>query len=211
MSLFLGKIHYWLFNKIQWFEGLERDVIVLAKNSGLDVDTLTKEINAKYGEPTPNKPLEDMIDTGNIHGWLQGKIHAAEGRMAAWTNALLSTNNKEVKKALENIYIEQGIKAGKEVIAETKLDSAEEIYNAVNDYILDGMPCDRVNVIEESNSEIVSFRRSMCVHKEVWEREDVNVDTFYGLRKLWVESFIQTINDEFEYVEENGVMSIRRK
>ena len=211
MSLFLGKIHYWLFNKIQWFEGLERDVIVLAKNSGLDVDTLTKEINAKYGEPTPNKPLEDMIDTGNIHGWLQGKIHAAEGRMAAWTNALLSTNNKEVKKALENIYIEQGIKAGKEVIAETKLDSAEEIYNAVNDYILDGMPCDRVNVIEESNSEIVSFRRSMCVHKEVWEREDVNVDTFYGLRKLWVESFVQTINDEFEYVEENGVMSIRRK
>ena len=211
MSLFLGKIHYWLFNKIQWFEGLERDVIVLAKNSGLDVDTLTKEINAKYGEPTPNKPLEDMIDTGNIHGWLQGKIHAAEGRMAAWTNALLSTNNKEVKKALENIYIEQGIKAGKEVIAETKLDSAEEIYNAVNDYILDGMPSDRVNVIEESNSEIVSFRRSMCVHKEVWEREDVNVDTFYGLRKLWVESFVQTINDEFEYVEENGVMSIRRK
>ncbi|MCR4943447.1 MAG: hypothetical protein K5986_03135 [Clostridium sp.] len=211
MSLFLGKIHYWLFNKIQWFEGLERDVIVLAKNSGLDVNTLTKEINAKYGEPTPNKPLEDMIDTGNIHGWLQGKIHAAEGRMAAWTNALLSTNNKEVKKALENIYIEQGIKAGKEVIAETKLDSAEEIYNAVNDYILDGMPCDRVNVIEESNSEIVSFRRSMCVHKEVWEREDVNVDTFYGLRKLWVESFVQTINDEFEYVEENGVMSIRRK
>ena len=210
MSLFLGKIHYWLFNKIQWFENLEKDVINLARISGLDVDSLERVINAKYGEPTPNMPLEDMIDTGNIHGWLQGKIHAAEGRMAAWTNALLSTNDEETKVALEKIYIEQGIVAGKEVIAETKLDSAEEIYNAVNDYILDGMPCDRVNVVEESNSEIVSWTRSICVHKDVWEREDVDVDTFYGLRKLWVESFVRTINDEFEYREENEVMSIRR-
>ena len=201
MSLFLGKIHYWLFNKIQWFEGLEREVIALAEKSSLDVEALKKEITEKYGEMTPNKPLEEMIDTSNIHGWLQGKIHAAEGRMAAWTNALLSTNDEETKVALEKIYIEQGIVAGKEVIAETKLDSAEEIYNAVNDYILDGMP---------SNSEIVSWTRSICVHKDVWEREDVDVDTFYGLRKLWVESFVRTINDEFEYREENEVMSIRR-
>ena len=72
MSLFLGKIHYWLFNKIQWFEGLEREVIALAEKSSLDVETLKKEITAKYGEMTPNKPLEEMIDTSNIHGWLQG-------------------------------------------------------------------------------------------------------------------------------------------
>ena len=26
MSLFLGKIHYWLFNKILWFENLEEEI-----------------------------------------------------------------------------------------------------------------------------------------------------------------------------------------
>ena len=31
MSLFLGKIHYWLFNKILWFEKLEDEIIDLAK------------------------------------------------------------------------------------------------------------------------------------------------------------------------------------
>ena len=46
MSLFLGKIHYWLFNKIQWFEGLEREVITLAEKSSLDVEALKKEITA---------------------------------------------------------------------------------------------------------------------------------------------------------------------
>lgn len=31
MSLFLGKIHYWLFNKITWFENLEKEVVKLAE------------------------------------------------------------------------------------------------------------------------------------------------------------------------------------
>ena len=40
MSLFLGKIHYWLFNKILWFENLEEKIIDLAKNEGLDIENL---------------------------------------------------------------------------------------------------------------------------------------------------------------------------
>ncbi len=31
MSLFLGKIHFWLFNKVLWFEGLEDEIIKLAQ------------------------------------------------------------------------------------------------------------------------------------------------------------------------------------
>ena len=92
MSLFLGKIHYWLFNKVLWFEGLEGEIIKLAKDKGIDVEKLEAEINSKYGVKTPNKNLEDMIDTSNIHGWLQGKIHSAEGRMAAWTKVILENN-----------------------------------------------------------------------------------------------------------------------
>ncbi len=37
MSLYLGKIHYWLFNKIVWFENLEKEVIKLAQAKGLPV------------------------------------------------------------------------------------------------------------------------------------------------------------------------------
>ena len=36
MSLFLGKIHYWLFNKILWFEKLEDEIIDLAKKEGFE-------------------------------------------------------------------------------------------------------------------------------------------------------------------------------
>ena len=45
MSLFLGKIHYWLFNKIQWFEILEEDIIEVAKEEGIYTDEIRDKIN----------------------------------------------------------------------------------------------------------------------------------------------------------------------
>ena len=201
MSLFLGKIHYWLFNKIVWFEGLEEVVICLAKSENLNIDAISEEIKQKYGDRLPNIPLEEMIDTGNIHGWLQEKISSAEGRMAAWTFKILE-NDKTALSKLENIYTEQGIKAGNEVKDNSEqIENAVDIYNKINDYILDGMPCDRVNEVITSEENIVKWSRSICVHQNIWERENVPVDLFYTLRSLWIKSFVNTINSEFKYTE----------
>lgn len=201
MSLFLGKIHYWLFNKILWFEGLEKEVINLAKSEKLDIEALSKEINQKYGEMLPNKPLEEMIDTSNIHGWLQERIQSAEGRMSAWIFKIID-NNKDALNKIESVYINQGIKAGNEVKEEFgKLGSAEDIYNKINDYILDGMPCDRVNELITSDDNMVKWKRTICVHKDIWEKEDIDVSIFYNLRSLWIKSFVNTINSQFKYTE----------
>ncbi len=147
MSLFLGKIHYWLFNKIVWFENLEREIVKLASSVEIDVNNIEKEIEKKYGKMLPNRPLEEIIDTSNIHGWLQERIHNAEGRMASWTRAIIVNDVNDVVK-IQNIYITQGIKAANEVKnSNTSFDTAYEIYSKINDYILDGMPCDRVDEI----------------------------------------------------------------
>ncbi|NFJ73345.1 hypothetical protein FDA26_14975 [Clostridium botulinum] len=202
MSLFLGKIHFWLFNKILWFEGLENEIIDVAKSEGLDILNLQKEIENKYGAKLPNKPLDEIIDTSNIHGWLQEKIYSSEGRIAAWTTVIID-NKREAKTKLEEIYINQGIIAAKEVKEEgIRLDSAENIFNKVNDYILDGMPCDRVNEIINSNENYVEWTRRICVHKEIWDKESGDVEYFYFLRSLWIKAFVNEINNEFDYLEE---------
>ena len=212
MSLFLGKIHFWLFNKILWFEGLENEIVDVAKSEGLDILNLQKEIEDKYGTKLPNKPLDEIIDTSNIHGWLQEKIYSSEGRIAAWTTIIIN-NKREAKTKLEEIYINQGIIAAKEVKEEgIRLDSAENIFNKVNDYILDGMPCDRVNEIINSNENCIEWTRRICVHKEIWDKERGDVEYFYFLRSLWIKAFVNEINNGFDYLEENnGVKSIRRK
>lgn len=211
MSLFLGKIHYWLFNKILWFEKLEGEIINLAKEEGLNVDELRKEIYEKYGEPTPDLPLEEMIDTSNIHGWLQGKIHSSEGRMAAWTTKLLSYN-KDATSKLEDIYTNQGIKAADEVKEKgMQPTNAGEIFDSINDYILDGMPCDRVNEVIKGEEYIVEWKRRVCVHSDIWNKEEGDVDYFYKLRSLWVKAFVNAVNSNFEYIEEDNTMVIKRK
>lgn len=212
MSLFLGKIHYWLFNKIQWFEVLEEDIIKVAKEEGVYTEEINNKINEKYGEKLPNKPLEDMIDTGNIHGWLQSKINSAEGRMAAWTSGIINNSENGINK-IEKVYIEQGIKAADEIIAEGKsTKKADELYNLMNDYILDGMPCDRVNEIIESSEEIIKWTKRICVHKDIWNAENIDVKYFYDFRSLWIKAFISELNKDFEYVEiDNDTRVIRKK
>ena len=211
MSLFLGKIHYWLFNKVLWFEGLEGEIIKLAKDKGIDVEKLEAEINSKYGVKTPNKNLEDMIDTSNIHGWLQGKIHSAEGRMAAWTKVILE-NNQDYILDMRKVYENQGVNAANEAKESLENINAETIYNSMNDYILDGMPCDRVNEVIDSSEESIMWKRRVCVHKNIWENEGILVDVFYELREHWINAFVNTMNNDYEYVKlEDNIQSIRHK
>lgn len=211
MSLFLGKIHYWLFNKVLWFEGLEGEIIKLAKDKGIDVEKLEAEINSKYGVKTPNKNLEDMIDTSNIHGWLQGKIHSAEGRMAAWTKVILE-NNQDYILDMRKVYENQGVNAANEAKESLENINAETIFNSMNDYILDGMPCDRVNEVIDSSEESIMWKRRVCVHKNIWENEGILVDVFYELREHWINAFVNTMNNDYEYVKlEDNKQSIRHK
>ena len=208
MSLFLGKIHYWLFNKIVWFENLEEKIIELAKTEGFDVDSLRKDIENKYGEKLPNKPLEELIDTNNIHNWLQSQITSAESRSAYWTKLLIEANEENYKK-LEKVYKEQGIVAAKEVLQQEKsVATPNEIFNAMNDYILDGMPCDRVNEVICKEENKITWIARIDVHKEIWDSIGCNVDYFYNLRNAWIETFVSNLNSKFKYIIKENTKSI---
>ena len=93
MSAFLGHIHYWLYRKIQLL--VERENLILEKTSKV-VDDLAEELHSisvdTYGEPiNPSIPLENIIDHGNIHGWLANQINIASVREAAFRNHLVTT------------------------------------------------------------------------------------------------------------------------
>ncbi|WP_251859594.1 hypothetical protein [Clostridium sp. Marseille-Q2269] len=198
MSLYLGKIHYWLYNKITWFEALEKEIIKFGEDKGLPIELWEKNINSKYGVPTENKPLEDIIDTSNIHGWLQNKIHSAELRQAAWVTFILQ-ENKKYKEDLMRLFKKQGESCAIEYKKENSPISAEDMYNALNDYILEGMPCDRVNVILNCNENEILWRATKCLHSSHWESVGGDVKNFYSLREQWIESFISSLNKDFHF------------
>ncbi|MGL4946959.1 MAG: hypothetical protein ACRC4X_04725 [Cetobacterium sp.] len=200
MSLYLGKIHYWLFNKILWLQNLEENVVQSAQSHGLDIETAKAKITEKYGEELKNKNLEEIIDLNNIHGWLQNTIHTSEGRLAAWVGFILE-NDSDAMNNLKVVFEKSGVVAANEAKSTAQYSTALDIYNCLTNYILDGMPCDRVNVVTVSEQNLVSWERRLCVHKEVWEKENVDVNVFYDLRKSWIETFVKTLNSSFEYSE----------
>lgn len=208
MSLHLEKIHYWLFDKVKWFQGLEERIINLVKEEGIIIEEYLEAITTQYGERLPNLPLEEIIDKGNIHGWLQGKINSAEGRVAAWSKIALSCSEGKLK--LENIFISEGMKAGEEVInSGEELNSAVEIYNSLNDNIFHGMPFDKADEIITSTELKIHWKKSEGVHKKIWEKAGVDVSLFYELRALWIKAFVTEVNSNFHFADlKDGTMII---
>ena len=56
------------------------------------------------------------------------------------------------------------------------------------------------------------WKRRVCVHKNIWENEGILVDVFYELREHWINAFVNTMNNDYEYVNlEDNIQSIRHK
>ena len=87
-----------------------------------------------------------------------------------------------------------------------------EIFTEMNNYILDGMPCDRVNEIVENSENKVVWKRRVCVHKDIFDKVGLDVGVFYSLREKWIENFVSEINSNFKYIHnEDDTMEIKRR
>lgn len=208
MSLFLGKIHFWLFDKIKWFENLEEEILNIAKKNSMPVEVWVEYASESFGEKTPNKSLESLIDEGNIHGWLEARINSAESRVAFYITSMIK-ENANIKENLISLYKEYGkIDANKCKISSKEIN-AQEIYTLMNNYILDGMPCDRVNKVLENSSKKVVWETTVDLHKKFWDRVQGDVAIFHDLRRVWIEEFIKEHNPNFRFkLYENGKKAI---
>lgn len=203
MSRFLAPIHFWLFNKIKLSEDLEKDLKELYLNKfGEDINTIYNNIEASIGVPTLAMPLDQIIDNSNIHGWLQDKISKTEKRLAA---LITNTNNKFGKEAIsiaKDAFINQGARCGIEANNNYELPSPSEMFKALNNYVLEGMPCDNANSIYKDSPYEIEWRNEKCLHKTYWDVVQGDINLFYELRYAWVDSFVKNANNNYEYVRE---------
>ena len=205
MSAFLGPIHYWVYNKILVGENIQKDVLEFAKNRGINVDSIKSKAYEKYGEPDYSN-LEDVIDEGNIHGWLQGRIDSLEYRLASIVTDILKENIKieEIKEVFKS--------NGKEVFEniEDKSLSADGLFKVIFDNLVEGMPCDRVNLVEEESDEKVVWITTTCVHKRFWDAVGGDVNNYYILKDGWIEGFVSSLPKNFVYEREDNKNYIKK-
>lgn len=145
--------------------------------------------------------LEEVIDTGNIHGWLQGQIIIAESRFANAVTKLLREERVSMEQ-IETIVYDFG--KNHPLVGET----APEIYKQLQDLLLDGMPCDHVNMLVEQTEEKVCWQRTADLHSSYWEKLSMEGDIYYNLKGTLLKGML--LDSPFSYHQEKDLSTISK-
>lgn len=170
MSLFLGPIHYMLYEKIKYQDELSNKLLERT------LDNNKQEINEKCFELIDDK-LEDIIDNQNIHEWLNNQVNNVEKRFSAVIEKLIKEQKYD---QIVDIMFQEGKKVskGKEFI------DCMEVFNVINSYLLDGMPCDKglLIVLEEENEIIFEYNKDAhLAFKDFSEFMEIRIEWIRGL------------------------------
>ncbi len=207
MSLFLAPIHYWLYDKIKLIETIEKEIVVAINQPS--ITKFENDLQTSHGSYTKDEPLENIIDTANIHGWLQGKITLTESRQAKLVKQIIDELGDTGLEQVKSVYYKYGQLSGQGAFDE-KPDSAVTLFNKLNDFLLEGMPCDRVNAVEYKKDEDIKWQTVECVHKTNWENSGVPVDNYYNFRASFIDGFVTGSNDTFNYTYSNNGQQAHR-
>lgn len=204
MSAFLAPIHYWLYNKIRRVEKREQQLFNQANEMcGSTAEELREQVWQSYGHPLPEQDLSEMIDQSNIHGWLQKQINIVETREAAFINELTSMCGSAGLDVAQKAFEADAAECGADAKASGKYDlsKANGIYQAMNDYFLNGMPCDQADMLAENSADKVIWQGGSCLKEKNWTRAGADKKTMTSLYRAWFASFVTSVNPGFVYAQ----------
>lgn len=202
MSDFLAPIHYWLYNKIRYVIAREQMIYQEAETlCGHTAEEGRSEAWQSYGQPLPDTDLAEQIDTGNIHGWLQRQINAAESREAAFIQALIDRCGDAAASSVSKAFREHGAHCARHAGTQGKyeISTAKGLYKAVNDYYLNGMPCDQADAVIEDKPDKLVWQSEVCLKAANWKRAGVDAKMMKHFYSEWLAAFVSILSPAFTF------------
>lgn len=200
MSAFLGPIHIWLYNKITFQDEITDAILRASEEKGYG-DGVREKAKDRYGM-LPSGNLEDFIETSNIHGWLQERVSLVENRLAYVMTVLLKNHPDRLQELLEAVYaLGEKHSAGRNL-------TVREAYDSLENTLLNGMPCDRVNELTEESEQKLIWRQTTEIHGDYWNLIQGEVNHYYSLRHSLIKGMLSESGLEFT-VNGNQVYELR--
>ncbi|MCR5439016.1 MAG: hypothetical protein K6F01_06210 [Selenomonas sp.] len=181
MSAFLGPIHYRMYEKIMVQEELLRRMADKAVQEGW------LDSGADYVQ-SEGRPLEEIIDEANIHGWLSGRIESVEKRYAKLIVKILTGHEERLDDLKAVAYTFGAEKAA------GKNSTAGECYQRIDDCTLDGMPCDGVNIVTDKSETHFCWQQRFDVHGAYWIEAGGKAQDYYALRQQFIAGILMAVN-----------------
>lgn len=167
MSAFLSKIHYQLYDKIKYQATI--------------CETLHNVLHKQepFMAVLPKGELKEVIDHEHIHDWLLHQIKLVESQMSSLLDAIKQTKQREVAK--DALY-----QAGKVIGEKLVLQNTIEIFQHLQTYMLDGMPCMHGITLLRKAEQTCIFQCALAVHSNI-----ADFAFYMELRLCWIQGLLQ--------------------
>ncbi|WP_278961716.1 hypothetical protein [Mitsuokella multacida] len=181
MSMFLAPIHFMVYGKNQLQEQL---IASIAERAAAEGWATAEALDAYCSHE--DRPLDAIIDVSNIHGWLSNSIADVEHRLAALVTELLF-GHPERLSVLEEVAYEEGKKQAAPADAE-----AGELFQYLTTHLVDGMPCDGVNMMRDQTAETFRWDKTADVHSHYWTEVEGSPAVYQALRGKFIEGLLSS-------------------
>lgn len=192
MSAFLGPIHSWLFGKIKLQDDLTKAIMKAVIAHGTSEELLAR-IDQRYGTLEEGE-LEDIIDVSNIHGWLQQRIALVEYRLAYVVTLVTEEDANNITVIKQAAY-----EFGKKHAAKSGI-GPKEAYELLEDVLVNGMPCDRVNNVMEETDHSLTWVQTTDIHQQYWDMMHGNMEYYYAIRASMITGILENSGVTFTQV-----------
>ena len=156
--------------------------------------------DGSLAEKTINKelrPLNELIDVMNIHGWVAGKSTGCGSPLCLFGHQHFKRRSLSTF-CLGNIAFQFGQKHALEADSD-----ASDAYRKIDDSLLNGMPCDRVNVLTEQDVDRTSWQQEEDIHAPFWEAVSGDPKVYYQLRRKIMEGMLKDTKLHLDSPDEN--------
>ncbi len=194
MSAFLGPIHFWLYNKIRFQEDLIDALCARAVSEGW----ITEEDTQKFIS-TDRRELQDAIDESNIHGWLHNQLQTSSVREATFIKDLTDCGGDDGIDAVLEAFIKQGAMCGTEAKEKLTAQTAPAIYTVMQDYYVNGMPCDPSDTVIEQTDTTFSWYGNHQNQISYWKTAGVNPIIMAAAFQAWFSAFVSHVAPDFAF------------